>query len=237
MEIIRFQDIGHRHFGWLEANYHFSFGDYYDERRMGYGPLRVWNDDIIAPLQGFPMHPHRDMEIVTYIIKGTISHKDTKGHEGSTSAGNIQVMSAGTGIAHSEYNLENEEGRAFQIWFLPRNRNNRPRWENRSFPSQTSDKFTVVASGFSEHQPDAIYIDSDAALLAGNFAAGQTIEIDNNQRGRELGRYLVLDHGELELASGERLYGRDGLQYLPSDKVAFRCITPTRVVMAELFVD
>ena len=103
-----FAQLGGADHGWLKAKHHFSFADYYDPNRMGFGALRVWNDDEIAAGAGFPPHPHSDMEIVTYVRKGAITHKDSLGNEGRTEAGDVQVMSAGTGIRHAEYNLEGE---------------------------------------------------------------------------------------------------------------------------------
>ncbi len=117
-----FQSLGGANHGWLDAKHHFSFAEYHDPNRMGWGALRVWNDDTIAPGTGFPPHPHADMEIITYIRKGAITHRDHLGNIGRTEAGDVQVMSAGTGITHSEYNLEQEPTQIFQIWIRPSSR-------------------------------------------------------------------------------------------------------------------
>jgi hypothetical protein len=114
-----FADLGGADHGWLKARHHFSFANYYDPKKMGWGPIRVWNDDEIAPQSGFPPHPHADMEIVTYVRKGAITHKDSLGNEGRTEAGDVQVMSAGSGIRHAEYNLEAGPTTLFQIWIEP----------------------------------------------------------------------------------------------------------------------
>jgi len=111
-----FESLGGANHGWLNAKHHFSFADYHDPERMGWGSLRVWNDDTIAPNTGFPPHPHADMEIITYVREGAITHQDSLGNKGRTVAGDVQVMSAGTGIRHSEYNLEPDTTRIFQIW-------------------------------------------------------------------------------------------------------------------------
>jgi redox-sensitive bicupin YhaK (pirin superfamily) len=103
-----FESLGHADHGWLNARHHFSFADYYEPARMGWGAIRVWNDDEIAANSGFPPHPHRDMEIITYVRKGAITHQDSMGNQGRTGAGDVQVMSAGTGVRHAEYNLEQE---------------------------------------------------------------------------------------------------------------------------------
>jgi quercetin 2,3-dioxygenase len=108
--------------GWLKARHHFSFGEFADPSRMGWGALRVWNDDEIASNAGFPLHPHANMEIITYVREGAITHKDSLGNEGRTEAGDVQVMSAGSGIRHAEYNLEPRPTRIFQIWIVPAQR-------------------------------------------------------------------------------------------------------------------
>jgi quercetin 2,3-dioxygenase len=122
VEIRPFATLGAANHGWLDAHHHFSFADYHDPDRMGWGAIRVWNDDIIAPQSGFPPHPHADMEIITYVRTGAITHKDSLGNEGRTKAGDVQVMSAGSGIRHAEYNLENEPTTIFQIWIMPKRR-------------------------------------------------------------------------------------------------------------------
>ena len=110
-----FKSLGHADHGWLNARHHFSFANYYDPARMGWGAIRVWNDDEIAANSGFPPHPHRDMEIITYVRSGAITHQDSMGNQGRTGAGDVQVMSAGTGVRHAEYNLESEQTTLFQI--------------------------------------------------------------------------------------------------------------------------
>ena len=114
--VIPFNDLGRFENDWLDAHYHFSFAEYRDPERMGLGPLRVWNDDTIRPRSGFPPHSHRDMEIITYVRTGAISHTDNLGNRGVTRAGDVQVMSAGTGIEHAEMNEEDEATTLFQIW-------------------------------------------------------------------------------------------------------------------------
>src|SRR6267142_3868513 len=114
-----FESLGGANHGWLDAKHHFSFAEYYDPKRMGWGALRVWNDDTIAADTGFPAHPHADMEIITYVREGAITHQDNQGNKGRTEAGDVQVMSAGSGIRHSEYNLESSKTKIFQIWIEP----------------------------------------------------------------------------------------------------------------------
>ncbi|HAL06071.1 MAG TPA: hypothetical protein DCP26_01770, partial [Brevundimonas sp.] len=119
IDVRPFNTLGGANHGWLNAKHHFSFANHYDPKRMGWGRLRVWNDDEIAAQSGFPPHPHADMEIITYVRQGAITHEDSLGNRGRTVAGDVQVMSAGSGIVHSEYNLEDEETRIFQIWIHP----------------------------------------------------------------------------------------------------------------------
>src|SRR6478735_12201129 len=123
-----FDSLGHANHGWLDTRHHFSFANYYDPARMGWGRIRVWNDDTIGARSGFPPHPHRDMEIVTYVRSGAVTHQDSMGNKGRTAAGDVQVMSAGTGVTHAEYNLENEDTTLFQIWIEPDRAGEAPGW-------------------------------------------------------------------------------------------------------------
>ena len=128
IELRTFESLGGENHGWLDAKHHFSFANYHDPKRLHWGSLRVWNDDTIQPKSGFPAHPHRDMEIITYVRKGAITHQDNLGNEGRTEAGDVQVMSAGSGIAHAEYNMEDEVTQLFQIWILPDESGGQPSW-------------------------------------------------------------------------------------------------------------
>ena len=139
IELRPFASLGGADHGWLKARHHFSFADYRDPERMRWGSVRVWNDDEIAPQSGFPPHPHHDMEIVTYVRTGAISHRDSLGNSGRTEAGQVQVMSAGSGITHAEYNLEDEATDLFQIWILPSEIGGTPRWDMRPFPHGNAD--------------------------------------------------------------------------------------------------
>src|SRR5690606_30525653 len=149
IELRPYASLGGADHGWLDTRHHFSFADYHDPARTNWGQLGVWNDDEIAPKTGFPPHPHRDMEIITYVRQGAISHKDSLGNAGRTEAGDVQVMSAGTGIQHAEYNLEDETTTLFQIWIIPDRRGGEPSWGARPFPKDDRDgRFVPLASGF-----------------------------------------------------------------------------------------
>ena len=205
IDIRRFDTLGKADHGWLKANFHFSFADYFDQRRMNWGALRVWNDDVIAPHTGFPPHPHADMEIITYVRKGAISHRDSLGNAGRTVAGDVQVMSAGTGITHAEYNLEDEELHSFQLWIMADRKGIAPSWGERAFPKEARDgRFVVLASG-REGDGDALRINADARVLGATVNAGERVEYDLGGRKG----YLVPASGKVEV-EGEVVNARDG---------------------------
>ncbi|QEE24742.1 pirin family protein [Rhodanobacter glycinis] len=201
-----FDRLGGADHGWLNAKHHFSFASYHDPARMGWGALRVWNDDTIAPNTGFPPHPHADMEIITYVREGAISHKDSLGNVGRTVAGDVQVMSAGSGITHAEYNDEAVATRIFQIWIIPDSEGQPPSWGTRPFPKgERSGRFVVLASGFKQ-DADALPLRTDARVLGATLKAGETVEYAMAE-----GRYgyLVPASGVVEV-NGVRIDARDG---------------------------
>ncbi len=205
IDVRSFDSLGAFHTDWLNAKHHFSFGHYHDPKRMGWGALRVWNDDEIQPQTGFPPHPHQEMEIITYVRDGAITHEDSLGNKGRTVAGDVQVMSAGTGIRHAEYNKEDELTRIFQIWILPDERGGEPSWGSREFPKgERSGEFVVLASG---HESDeALMIRADARVLGATVKAGETVTY-----ALEAGRhaYLGLAKGAVEV-NGVSVNARDG---------------------------
>jgi redox-sensitive bicupin YhaK (pirin superfamily) len=171
-----FSLLGGANHGWLDTKHHFSFADYHDPMRMHWGSLRVWNDDTIAPQTGFPPHPHADMEIITYVREGAISHQDSLGNQGRTVAGDVQVMSAGTGITHAEYNREDVPTRIFQIWIMPDTRGEAPSWGTRPFPKgDRAGRFVVLASGM-QGDADALPLRTDARVLGATLRAGEHVE-------------------------------------------------------------
>jgi redox-sensitive bicupin YhaK (pirin superfamily) len=201
-----FKGLGGADHGWLKAKHHFSFASYYDPQRMGAGALRVWNDDEIAPNSGFPTHPHSDMEIITYVRQGAITHQDSFGNKGRTEAGDVQVMSAGTGIRHSEYNLEPAPTTLFQIWIEPTRRGGTPSWGAKPFPKSERDgRLVPLASGF-ETDTDALPIRADARVLGATLKAGEIVEYS---LGSGRNGYLVPAQGAVEV-NGVRLDTRDG---------------------------
>jgi len=203
-----FDSLGHANHGWLDARHHFSFANYYDPARMGWGAIRVWNDDAIAANSGFPPHPHRDMEIITYVRSGAITHQDSMGNQGRTVAGDVQVMSAGSGVRHAEYNLEAEETRIFQIWIEPRTSGGQPSWGAKPFPKgDRSGSFQTLASGFADEiAAGALPIRAEARVLGATLKAGETLTYDVGA-GRHA--YLVPATGALDI-DGEAIATRDG---------------------------
>jgi redox-sensitive bicupin YhaK (pirin superfamily) len=200
-----FAGLGGANHGWLDAKHHFSFADYYDGSRMGWGPIRVWNDDTIAPGTGFPPHPHADMEIITYVRNGAITHQDSLGNIGRTEAGDVQVMSAGSGVRHSEYNREPGETQIFQIWIQPKTRGAAPSWGAKPFPKgDRSGQFVTLASGYDD--ADALPIRTDARVLGATIKAGESVEY---RLGDGHHAYLVPATGAIEI-NGVRIDARDG---------------------------
>ena len=229
----RFDTLGHADHGWLNARHHFSFADYYDPARMGWGAIRVWNDDEIAANSGFPPHPHRDMEIITYVRSGAITHQDSLGNTGRTEAGDVQVMSAGTGVRHSEYNLEGETTRIFQIWIEPKRLGGSPSWGAKPFPKDgRSGAFVTLASGFEEDiagNAGALPIRADARLMAATVAAGATITHELAD-GRHA--YLVPATGAIAI-DGERIEARDGVALHGPMTIAITAIEEAEIVLVD----
>ena len=232
IELRRFDGLGHADHGWLDARHHFSFAEYYDPERMGVGPLRVWNDDTIAPGSGFPMHPHRDMEIITYVRDGAITHQDHLGNRGRTPAGDVQVMTAGKGILHAEYNTEDVNTRIFQIWIQPNRSGLPPRWEQRAFPkADRAGQLVALASGRPGDLTDgALPINQDAALYGATLAAGQALDyrFDAGRQG-----YLVVAKGAVT-ANDIRLDARDGAVITDTDHLRLNAEADSEILLVDL---
>ena len=229
IEVRPFHSLGAANHGWLDAHHHFSFADYYDPQRVQWGALRVWNDDTIGPQSGFPPHPHRDMEIVTYVRKGAISHRDNLGNAGRTVAGDVQVMSAGTGIQHAEYNLEDEETTLFQIWIMPDRRGHAPSWGTRPFPRDSrSGHFAVLASGIAGDE-DALRINADARVLGATMQAGQSLRyaIDPGRHA-----YLVPATGRIRIGEAEA-QARDGVAITGVDAIEITALEDSELVLVD----
>lgn len=230
IDIRPFARLGRFENDWLDSRFHFSFADYRDPTRMGVGPLRVWNDDRIAPGKGFDPHPHRDMEIITYVRRGAITHRDSLGNEGRTEAGDVQVMSAGTGIVHAEYNLEDEPTDLFQIWIVPNRRGHAPRWDARQFPkSDRAGALVALASG-RDDADSALPIHADATLYGATLLAGQSVEF-HPEEGRQA--YLVSATGTLSVDDAV-LGTRDGAVVRDIETLTLIAREDCEVLLADL---
>lgn len=225
-----FNTLGGADHGWLKAKHHFSFSSYHDPARMNWGSLRVWNDDEIAPQSGFPAHPHADMEIITYVRTGAITHQDSMGNQGRTGAGDVQVMSAGTGVRHAEFNLEDETTTLFQIWIQPSERGGPPSWGAKPFPKEAREgRFVVLASGVKGDGEDVLPIRTDARVLGATIPAGETVSYD---LGAHRHAYLVPSVGAIEV-NGVRLDARDGAAIRDEDVLTLKALEDAEVVMVD----
>ena len=224
-----FDKLGGADHGWLKAKHHFSFGSHYDPENTGHGSLRVWNDDEIAPNTGFPAHPHSNMEIITYVREGAITHQDSLGNTGRTEAGDVQVMSAGSGIRHSEYNLEASTTRIFQIWIEPTQTGGQPCWGAKPFPkADRSGQFVTIASGFKD-DAGALPIRADARVLATTLKAGETAQYP---LGSSRNGYLVPAAGAIEI-NGIRVNARDGVAIRDEANVTIKALEDSELVLVD----
>jgi redox-sensitive bicupin YhaK (pirin superfamily) len=239
IELRPFESLGSANHGWLDAHHHFSFANYYDPARMQWGPIRVWNDDTIQPGTGFPTHPHRDMEIITYVRKGAITHTDSMGNEGRTQAGDVQVMSAGTGVRHSEYNREEEATEIFQIWIIPSERGGEPSWGARAFPKgERAGRFVTLASGnapmgaapagANDNAP--LPIRTDAKVLGATLLAGTSVTYDIASQRRHL--YLVPATGRIAV-NGVEASERNGVAITRAEAITITALEDSEIVLVD----
>ena len=228
IELRPFERLGRFRNDWLDANYHFSFSRYVDRNRMGEGALRVWNDDTIQPHTGFPPHGHESMEIITYVRKGAITHKDSMGNVGRTEAGDVQVMSAGAGVQHSEWNADDETCQLFQIWIVPRESGGTPGWGTRKFPKgERSSTWALFASPTGEE--DSLTLKQDAKVMGATLRAGDTLAY---QVGPGRHGYLVLAAGSVSL-NGTVLKARDGAAITGAESLTLKGIEDAEIVFVD----
>ena len=220
----------HTRAGWLDSWHTFSFADHYDPDQMGFGSLRVINDDTVQPGQGFGTHPHRDMEILTYVLQGALAHRDSTGGGGVIRPGDVQRMSAGTGVAHSEYNAsETEPVHFLQIWIVPERTGVEPGYEQKNFPAQErSGKLRLLAS------PDArdgsLKINQDTKVYGALLGKGERASLDL-QPGRRA--WVQVARGAIEL-NGEKLGAGDGASLSGEGKIALEGAAPAEVLVFDL---
>ena len=229
IEIRPFNTLGGADHGWLKAKHHFSFARYHDPKRMGHGTLRVWNDDEIDPNTGFPPHPHAEMEIITYVREGAIPPEENLGNKGRTEAGDVQVMSAGAGIRHAEYNRETVPAKIFQIWIETNEKGGEPSWGAKPFPkAERSGQFVTLASGFAG-DVDALPIRAEARVLGVTLRAGETVEY---RLGTARHAYLVPATGSVEV-NGIRVNARDGAAIENETALTIKAVENTEIVLVD----
>jgi redox-sensitive bicupin YhaK (pirin superfamily) len=227
IDIRPFNSLGHANHGWLDARHHFSFANYHDPARMGWGSIRVWNDDRIAARSGFPPHPHRDMEIITYVRSGAISHQDSIGNKGRTGAGDVQVMSAGSGVVHAEYNLEDEETTLFQIWVETDKTGIPPSWGMMPFPKEARDgSFQLLASGNADD--GALTISADAKVLGATLAAGTSLSYEADPA-----RHLYLVPSSRVRINGVEANARDGVAITGEERITIEADADAELVLVD----
>ena len=230
IKVIKSEERHHTDMGWLSTYWHFSFADYDDPSNMNWGSLRVFNDDVVRPGQGFGSHPHRDMEIVTYVLEGELEHRDNQGNAGVVHPGEVQVMSAGTGIVHSEYNHSKDHPVHFiQLWIFPRTQGSPPRWEQRQFTlkDRSGELLPVVSGG---DIPETLRIDQEAAIYVSALRAGQEV-IHKSRTDRRA--YLYVISGSLTL-NGTVIAAGDQARIANEPELAVRATEDAELILLDL---
>jgi redox-sensitive bicupin YhaK (pirin superfamily) len=232
IKIYPYENLGHANHGWLDARHHFSFARYHNPARISFGDLRVINDDKVAPHTGFSTHPHNNMEIITYVRQGAITHEDSMGNIGKTAAGDVQVMSAGSGVFHSEHNRENEDTKLYQIWVEPNKTNVKPRWEAREFPKEfvnNNAELPVLVSGRDEDtHKNALFIYSNCAIYAGNIKAGN--ETENKIKYQA---YILASSGEFTV-NGVKMKKGDGAEITNEKIIKIAAISDAEILIIDV---
>ena len=229
LQLRTLETLGGGDYGWLKARHHFAVDERGNPAHGRLGSLVVWNDDEIAPHSGFPLHAHRDMEIVTYVREGVLHHEDNSGGRGEIRAGNVQAFSAGRGIRHAEFNGGDAPLRLFQIWLLPRRRGIDPRWATKPFvDADRAGRLLPLASGFSEDR-DALYIDADARVLGATVEAGERITYPLPATRYA---YLVPARGSL-VVNGQHVGERDGIAIAGETRIAIAALEAAEIVLVD----
>jgi len=226
-----YKSLGNANHGWLKSKHHFSFGNYYNPTRMGFGKLRVVNDDWVAPGTGFPSHPHRNMEIISFIRSGAVTHKDNAGNKGITQAGEVQVMSAGTGIVHSEYNRSKDPLTFYQIWIETNIQNVKPNWETKKFPTKPTEKFTLLVSGYPEDKDHALFINQEARIYGGQLTKGTIVEHDITHTA-----YVLASNGMFKVEDTSisiTMNKGDGAEITKAKSIRLRAATDCEIIIID----
>lgn len=229
--IHRADSRGYFDYGWLKTNHTFSFSRYYDPERMNFGMLRVLNDDIIAPAKGFGTHPHNDMEIVSIPLKGGLAHKDNTGSEGVIFPDEIQVMSAGTGILHSEFNhSEVEESNFLQLWIMPDKKGHKPRYDQKKFEaSERKNKIQTIVSP--DKSNGNLWLNQDAYLAITELEKNKSVNYKIYSK--DNGVYLFIIKGEVSI-DGEILSHRDGIGIWDTDEISVEAKEDSQILLIEV---
>lgn len=220
---------GKAEFGWLHSRHSFSFGNYFDPDKINFGLLRVFNDDIVEPGQGFGTHPHNDMEIISIVLKGKLEHKDSMGNGSVINEGDVQVMSAGTGVTHSEFDPSPEEKVNFlQIWIFPNKKGLNPRYDQKNFNLETN-KLIKVVSG--EKLESSLFINQNANIYRSKLDKNQ--KIDFNFSNKNNGAYLFVLEGSIKL-DNELLNKRDAIGIYDTDNFSFIAEENSEIILIEV---
>ncbi|MCP9200107.1 pirin family protein [Gramella sp. GC03-9] len=223
---------GKANFGWLNASYSFSFANFFDPNKIQFGKLRVLNDDYVTGGMGFGTHPHENMEIITIPLKGQLRHKDSMDHTAVIKAGEVQVMSAGTGVEHSEFNTAKEELNMLQIWIFPEQNGLEPRYDQKDFSELIKkDELINVVSPRSNQNKDALWINQKAYLHLGEFDSGK--KIDYQLHDIKHGVYVFLIEGEAEVG-GKLLQKRDAIGIWETNEITLDIKNPSKVLLIEV---
>lgn len=216
--------------GWLHSRFSFSFAHYHNAKRMGFGALRVINDDIIEAGMGFGMHPHKEMEIVSIVTKGALEHRDSQGNHGIIKAGEIQYMSAGSGVYHSEHATDNEDTELFQIWIQPNQKGGFPLYDQRDFNHHDkTNRWVILVSG--DGREDSITIKQDAAIYSAEVDKGKTLSIPPVKT--DHGRLIFIIEGKIEI-NGHILEARDELQITHEEEYTLTALTESKVLLFDV---
>lgn len=225
-------DRGGAEHGWLHSKFSFSFADWYEPTRMGFGALRVINDDVIDAHSGFDKHSHRDMEIITIVTEGAVTHGDSMGSNFKVPAGDVQVMSAGTGVVHSEYNREDSTLKLFQVWITPRTKGLIPRYEQKSFNTTKKNEIELLVSG--NEADDALFINQDAYVS--RTSLDENVEVQYALKRPGNGVYIFVVRGSVRVADTD-LNNRDALGILDAKEILISANTPSELLIFEVPIE
>lgn len=233
LEVLRSEERGRTKIDWLDSYHSFSFGEYYDPKNMGFGPLRVINDDLIQAGAGFPTHPHRDMEIVTIVTQGAVAHRDSSGGEGIIRVGEVQKMSAGKGIFHSEFNASDKELlKLYQIWIMPNQNGLKPGYEDIRYDvAEKKNKLLLVASN--NHSDGVIFLNQDAKIYLADLEAGTSLSY---QTDKSRGVYVHVTEGSVEI-EGTKLFSGDAIKLTEVESVEIKASEDSGILLFDVVMN